>query len=276
MADQPLLNELSLDLWKKIIILACTDSDHAFQNTLLKALRSRSRTLRAACDECRTNIRINSTQVATGSPHLRKLINLTDVTLFVEDGSTFISDLLLLSNTVPNLTSLTLTPERKGRLLASSDACTVWDISIAMHPLCHRLQHLCLENCTLKNNYTNAVNMGPNDDPHPTSLSPYFQALWAPGLPALKSLIIHNCEFKRLALGICKRLDVLELCDNPSLTSLNLYTSAALRTFVCKDNPNLAVLDVSHCPDLQALECTGNLLLVSLTLPVKQGIQFTF
>lgn len=269
--SETFLSELPLELWKMIINLACKGTNQNAQDTFLTELRSHSRTLRMACDSCRTKIRLCSAQIKSGATNLRKLTGLKVVTLYMGDGSTLGPDLLLLLEAVPHLTSLTLTPDMRQTTL---EACCVGHIDAALKPFCIFLRHLCLRDCTLT--YNIRKGFFAEADSQTGELNSYIEAGWSPDLPALKSLSIHNCKFKFLDVSQCRGLDTLKVCGNPSLRSLHMFHAKALHKVVCMNNPILSVLNLSCSPALHALECHSNTKLRRLILPVKQGITFKF
>lgn len=265
------LSELPLELWKRILTLACEGTNQSAQNTILTAFRSHSQTLRTACDSCRRRIRLCSAQIKNGAANLRKLTGLKAVTLYMGDGGTLGHDLLLLLSTVPHLTSLTLTPDLRQ---TTRKVCCVAEMDVALKPLRDLLQHLCLKDCKLTYNLTWRV-QGETDS-HAGLVKSSIQAAWSPDLPALKSLSLLNCGFKRVDVSQCRGLEMLKVCGNPSLKSLDLFHATELHKVVCRNNPALYVLNLSRSSALYALECYGNDRLRRLILPVKHGITFKF
>lgn len=264
---------------EKILTLASEGSNQTAQNTMLTALRSCSVTLCKACDSCRTRICLCSAQITTGSAHLKKLPSLTDVAVHMGNGSTVRSDLVLVSRGVPALTSLTLIP---GPQLPNLQKCHVWNINLSLKPFRDRLQHLCVQDCSLMYDICINPSNGPSSQNSSSNYvqaqaeKPVIQEGWCLDLPALKSLILHRCQLKCLILDSCQGLEVLELFGNRSLSSLVILDTKVMHRVVCVQNPRLAVLDLSSCPALNSLECHHNDRLIDLTLPSKQGIKFEF
>lgn len=257
----------------QIVTLACQDSDHTSQDTILNSLKCCSRTLRAACDRCRTSICIRSTHVKACSAQLGRLVSITHVVLLIGNGWSLGPDLLLLSRMIPTMISLTLQPiPGDFAMLNTRQVC---DIARLLKPFRNSLQHLGLQDCDLLDSAASRETLSRFSTWNPLTWTEcHVSTWWTLDFPKLKSLIIDDCKLECLDLSQCLQLQRLEVSGNRSLASLDLSTAKALRRFVCKDNPDLVELNLSNCLALEVLECHDNNSLNGLALPAKLGVQF--
>lgn len=250
-AKRAQIRDLPLELWVRILTLACKNSNRVREMAILGAFRPRSRTLREACSACRTSVHICSSLAAHRPPRLGTLAGVVSATILVDEHRLLPSDLLLLSRCMPSLTSLALVRRSAG-------GCALRNLASLLQPWRASLVQLEVHDCQLSQR-------GP--------------AKLRPDLPALRALTMRQCTLTCLDLTLCAGLQALCLEENPLLVHLDLNQAGALRRVVCIGNPRLNPLHLGSCSALTALECHGNTGLECLVLPEKpvaQGIQFSF
>lgn len=275
--QQPLL---PADVLNTILLFVCTDSNDDTSNQTLLNFRCCSKALTTACDATRRSITLHPHQFPHALPYLCKLTSLTALTLRAlphsatapESHSNVLEDLSLISNTFPNLESLTFgTAAGSGgwELHCMDEMLPPW-----RHSLRHSLRHLELQRCLLA--------VMPEDGGDCVN-----QTEWAPDLPQLTSLVLtqslcmdadpslNQAGPDSMALDLlgCPQLRELTLKDCTDVAALCVAGLAHRNGVSVSGTDSLLALDLSSCVHLASLECAVSELLEALVLDGCSALQ---
>lgn len=262
------LSELPIEVWRKILDLACKDADLVNTHAIINFLRTRSKTLREASYTHITRMRMYNTQIAPLSVRLKDLNSTASVTVFFATLDNVSGDLLQLSEQAPNLTSLILrsTPADKAAVEQSAreGPCsesepqwstshgtipdqepryfTIKTISSVLAPWKNSLQHLCLDGCKLSMCSLNLAGF----------------IGWGPDFPELISLILTRSLINGLSLRNCTKLETLDLTGNTSLTIVDAAHVLTLSKVTFMYNTQLSNILLYHNTNIKFCMCWHN------------------